>query len=453
MRLWRTQHGTCNGFAGSLAVYGLVCIGDAPMPLTVFPLFFFLENIMDILSQLLSQQCWQQFFTHKKDSGHLSKQDEKNLSVFIEQKAYLPVVQRIQSGQGFAPPRRSAISKMSSQKKRIVYTYAPDENWVLKLMTHLLIRKYDHLFSDNLYSFREGRSVKDAIRDLRRVKEIDQKWSYKADISNYFNSIPVDQLLPMMEMALAEEPELLRFLTDLLTSPYVTEQGKIIEDPQKGIMAGTPFSTFLANLYLADLDTFFAENNRIYARYSDDMILFSPTKEKLEQDIQYIYAHLDAKGLSMNPDKETVTAPGEKWTFLGFSFLQGTIDIAPASIQKLKAKMRRKTRALERWRDRKNHAGTHAARAFIKTFNRKLLEGGADHDLSWALWYFPTITTTESLQTIDRYAQQCIRTLATGKHTKGAYNFRYKDMKYLGYLSLVNRYYSHNTQETADPEE
>ena len=41
MRLWRTQHGTCNGFAGSPAVYGLVCIGDAPMPLTVFPLFFF----------------------------------------------------------------------------------------------------------------------------------------------------------------------------------------------------------------------------------------------------------------------------------------------------------------------------------------------------------------------------------------------------------------------------
>lgn len=46
MRLWRTQHGTCNGFAGSPAVYGLVCIGDAPMPLTVFPLFFFLWRIL-----------------------------------------------------------------------------------------------------------------------------------------------------------------------------------------------------------------------------------------------------------------------------------------------------------------------------------------------------------------------------------------------------------------------
>ena len=408
---------------------------------------------MDILSQLSRQECWHQFFTHKKDSGHLSKQDEKSLTVFIEKQAYLPVVQLIRSGEGFQPPRRAAISKMSTQKKHIVYTYAHDENWVLKFMTHLLIRKYDHLFSDKLYSFRAGRSVKDAIRDLRRVKNFDGMWSYKADISNYFNSIPVTQLLPVLESTLREEPVLLQFLTNLLTSPYVNEQGKIIEDPQKGIMAGTPVSTFLANLYLADLDAYFSENHRIYARYSDDMILFSPTKEELEQDILHIHADLAAKGLTMNPDKETVTAPGEMWTFLGFSFHNGIIDIAPASIQKLKAKMRRKMRALERWRDRGGHEGTRAARSFIKTFNRKLLEGGGEHDLSWALWYFPTITTTDSLQIIDHYAQQCIRTLSTGKHTKGAYKFRYEDMKNLGYISLVNRYYRHSAQDQPDPQE
>ena len=147
---------------------------------------------MDILSRLSSHEYWQQFYTHKKDGGHLSKQEEKTLTVFIEQEAYLPVVQLIRSGECFQPPRRAAISKMSSQKKRIVYTYAPDENWVLKHMTHLLIRKYDHLFADNLYSFRAGRSVKDAIRDLRRVKNIDQMWSYKADISNYFAELRDD---------------------------------------------------------------------------------------------------------------------------------------------------------------------------------------------------------------------------------------------------------------------
>ena len=408
---------------------------------------------MEILDCLRDQQQWQLFYEYKLSCNNLPDWMLKQLREYIDNQRYLPVADRIDAGLGFSHPKKSAISKMHSEKKRIVYTYSPDENWVLKLMTHLLIRKYDHLFTDNLYSFRAGRSVKDAIRDLRRVKDIDKMWSYKADIRNYFNSIPVDQLLPVMEDALKDEPALFRFLTELLTSPYVTEQGQVADDPQKGIMAGTPFSTFLANLYLCDLDRLFCEEDRIYARYSDDIILFSPTQEALEQDIQRIHDHLNSKGLTMNPAKESIVPPGEMWTFLGFSFHKGIIDIAPASIEKIKGKMRRKTRALSRWRDRKGHEGTHAARAFIKTFNRKLLEHSPEHDLSWALWYFPTINTSRSLQIIDRYAQQCIRTLATGKHTKSAYNFRYEDIKKLGYVSLVNRYYSHTEQKSKESKE
>ena len=58
-------------------------------------------------------------------------------------------------------------------------------------------------------------------------------------------------------------------------------------------------------------------------------------------------------------------------------------------------------------------------------------------------WYFPLITTDGSLRLLDQYAQQCIRYLVTGKHTKAAFNCRYTDMKELGYVSLVNCYYNH----------
>ena len=143
----------------------------------------------------------------------------------------------------------------------------------------------------------------------------------------------------------------------------------------------------------------------------------------------------------MNPDKESRTQPGEPWVFLGFAFRDGKIDIAPASVDKLKGKMRRKTRALARWKDQHGKDGAHAARAFIKVFNRKLFETTAEHELTWARWYFPVITTPESLEIIDHYAQDCIRYLYTGRHTKAAYNCRYADMKDLGYVSLVNRYY------------
>lgn len=401
---------------------------------------------MDMISSLFDPRLWQEYLEYKRSCGRLLTHEEQELTAFIAQEKYRPVVDNIRSGGSFPPPKKSAISKMNSSKKRIVYTYPPAENQVLKLMTYLLLRQYDGCFSDNLYSFRAGRTPKDAIRRLTRHPGISRMWSYKADISNYFNSIPVDRLLPLLEQTLSSEPELFRFLSSLLTNPLVLDNGKQVSE-EKGIMAGTPISTFLANLYLSELDAHFAAEGILYARYSDDIIVFAPTQEALEQQVGFISRFLADAGLTLNPSKESRTAPGEAWVFLGFSCRDGVIDIAPASLQKLKAKMRRKTRALARWRDRKKAPGENAAKAFIRAFNRKLFEGVPEHDLTWARWYFPVITTADSLKTIDAYAQSCIRTLATGKHTKGAYQFRYEDMKKLGYVTLVGRYYSHRAED------
>ena len=93
-----------------------------------------------------------------------------------------------------------------------------------------------------------------------------------------------------------------------------------------------------------------------------------------------------------------------------------------------------------RWGSRNKTEGNRAAKAFIRVFNQKLFENTMAHELTWVRWYFPLINTTESLKILDEYAQQCIRYLATGKRTKAAYNFRYVDMKQIGYISLVNRY-------------
>lgn len=404
---------------------------------------------MEILTALADPAQWKAYLEYKLSGGNLSRREEKELRLFIDERRYLPVTQQIADGTPFPPPRRSAISKMHSEKKRIVYTFPPAENQALKLMTHLLLRKYDYLFSSGLYSFRAGRSVRDALNHLTQTPQIGSMWSYKVDIRNYFGSVPIEQLLPMLQEALANEPQLCHFLISILTDPMADDRGTLIEDT-KGIMAGTPISTFFANLYLAEMDAHFDAGDRLYARYSDDIIVFSDTKEQLDKDIAFIRHTLEAAGLSVNPDKESVTSPGEKWVFLGFSYQNGIVDIAPASVDKLKAKMRRKTRSLMRWKARKKATGERTARAFIKTFNRKLFETTPDHELTWARWYFPMINTTASLQEIDHYAQDCIRYLATGKRSRAAYGFRYEQMKELGYTSLVNCYYSHRWGEKSE---
>lgn len=404
---------------------------------------------MDILTEMESPASWLSFLEYRKESCRLTPQEEAELREYIENKAYLPILDRIRRGEPFPHPRKTAISKKSTSKKRIVYVFPPKESWVLKLMTHLLLRRYDRLFTPNLYSFRAGHGVKEAVGFLRRIPGISRMYSYKADIRNYFNSIPVETLLPLLKEAIPDEPGVYAFLEALLRDPLVYDQGQLISE-EKGIMAGCPLSTFLANLYLRELDHLFLENHWIYARYSDDIILFAPSREELDVRIEVVHRFLGEKGLSINPEKESVTQPGEPWVFLGICCGEGVIDVAPVSVEKIKAKMRRKMRALSRWADRNQVSGVHAARAFIKVFNHKLFENPISNDLTWARWFFPLITTDRSLHEIDLYAQQCIRTLATGKHTKSAYNFRYEQMKELGYVSLVNRYYSFRRDESAE---
>lgn len=393
-----------------------------------------------MLNLIRCPETWQSFYEYKCQGGHLSGEELEELETFIRQGRYLPVAENILQGGTFAPPKKSAISKMNSGKKRVVYTYAEDENWVLKLLTWLLQRNYDHLFADNLYSFRPSKGVRDAVIRLTRTKHIRQLWSYKVDIRNYFNSIPVEKLLPLLREALGEELGVCRFLESLLVNPLVNDHGTLISE-EKGIMAGTPISTFLANLYLAHMDHYFADAGVLYARYSDDIIVFGATEEEREQRAGEIQTFLHEAGLTVNPDKEARTAPGEAWSFLGICYRDGIIDVAPVSVEKLKAKMRRKTRALKRWQAKKGATGVNAAKAFIRVFNKKLFENPVEHELTWARWYFPLINTVESLKEIDAYSQGCIRYLATGKRTKAQYNFRYGGMKALGYVSLVNRYY------------
>ena len=230
---------------------------------------------MDILSEMADKATWLSFLEYRKEGCRLTDQEEQELRAFIEKEEYLPILDAIRSGAPFPRPRRTAISKKSTSKKRIVYVYPPKENLVMKLMTHLLLRRYDPLFSPNLYSFRAGHGVKEAVFTLAFSPNIDKMWSYKADISNYFNSIPVERLLPLLQSAIPDEPELFSFLSRLLLDPMVYSDGRLIPD-EKGIMAGCPLSTFLANLYLAGLDALFLKNNWLYARYSDDIIIFAP---------------------------------------------------------------------------------------------------------------------------------------------------------------------------------
>lgn len=395
-------------------------------------------SLLDIISD---ERVWIDFYEHKADPAYFRIADARQLFQYVRQKRYLPVIEKIRSGEGLSVPQKKRIAKEDSSKKRIVYSLPEDESMVLKLLTWLMIRKYDSFFSDNLYSFRPGYGVKHVLKKILNDPEPSQYYSYKLDVRNYFNSIDVDLLLPILKELLTADKPLYEFLAHQLSNPLVFDQGELVEE-KKGVMAGMPYAVFLANVFLTPLDRMFEHiSGVIYCRYSDDIVLFSKDKDILDQAKAILHNHLCDYNLEINTDKEIETQPGESWTFLGFECDGKAIDVSKVSVQKLKSKMRRKAKALRRWAEVNGKDGWMAARAFIRHFNKKLYTSESNDEVNWSWWYFPLITTDRSLKQIDSYMQGCIRYIATGKRTKAKYNLRYAQMTEYGMHSLVNMWY------------
>lgn len=93
-------------------------------------------------------------------------------------------------------------------------------------------------------------------------------------------------------------------------------------DGDRGIGLGSQVSQLLAVSYLSDLDHEIKERFRIhcYSRYSDDIVLVCPDREKLLRCYEVIRARLAGLGLSLNP-KSTMHSLKQGVVYLKFRFV------------------------------------------------------------------------------------------------------------------------------------
>lgn len=382
---------------------------------------------------------WNKFLTYKVNNDFICQKDKELLKKFVSNKKYKNITTSIKNNTyTFSVPKKHIISKSRTSKKRIVYSFNEDEMIILKYISYLLY-DYDYLFENNLYSFRKNISVKTAINNISKIHNINKMYGYKVDIKNYFNSINTNILLNNLKEDI-QDKELLNLIESILTNKYVIyNDNKIIEE--KGAMAGIPISAFLANYYIKEIDTYFKNEKLVYLRYSDDIIIFCNTKEEIVKYSTILKKLLEKYKLNINTEKEYFYNPKEKWEFLGFSFYNNKIDLSTNTINKIKGKIKRSAKSIRRWMLKNNVDSEKALKVMIKKYNKKFY-GNKNIELSWKFWFFPCINTPENLKIVDKYLQDNLRYIVTGKHNKKNYKIvPYKKLKKLGYKSLVHEYY------------
>ena len=111
-----------------------------------------------LLNILAEEQVWIDFYEQKVEPDYFRVSDAQELFQYIRNKRYMPVVDKILRGEELSIPQKKRIAKSDTSKKRIVYSLPDDEAMLLKLLTWLMIRKYDSYFG-SLENFR-GKSLR-----------------------------------------------------------------------------------------------------------------------------------------------------------------------------------------------------------------------------------------------------------------------------------------------------
>ncbi len=179
-------------------------------------------------------------------------------------------------------------------------------------------------FEDCSYGFRPGRSAHNAIKEIKQhVTKGNMRQVYDADLSGYFDNIPHDKLMILVEKRISDL-RILKLIRMWLKTP-IFEDNKL-KKSSKGTPQGGVISPLLANIYLNLVDKavnrkdghFYKYGVRI-VRYADDFILMA--RNIPQGCIDYLQTILKRMELEVNQEKtHLINAEKEPFDFLGFTF-------------------------------------------------------------------------------------------------------------------------------------
>jgi len=217
-----------------------------------------------------------------------------------------------------SPVRRTWIPKPGSSEKRPLGIPTVRDRVVQTAVVHVIEPILDATFHERSYGFRHGRGCHQALRCVSELLEAGYVYVVDADLKGYFDTIPKDRLLEIVQQVISD-----RRLLDLVKQ--FLDQG-IIEElrtwtPEAGVPQGAVLSPVLANAYLNPLDHRMAEIGFQMVRYADDFVILCRTPEEAEAALAEVRTWVEAHGLTLHPDKTHIVDAREKsFSFLGYSF-------------------------------------------------------------------------------------------------------------------------------------
>ena len=239
--------------------------------------------------------------------------------------------------------KRKYIPKPGQKEKRPLGIPTVRDRVTQTALRNVMEPIFEVEFSENSFGFRPGRSCKDALRRVDSLLKQGFTWVVDIDLKSYFDTIPHNQLMCLVEEKISDS-RLLKLLRGYLKQD--TLDGMKTWTPERGAPQGAIISPLLSNIYLHPLDTLMDERGLEMTRYADDMVILCPSYEEAQRAMNAVEEWTSKAGLTLHPEKTRIVDATLKggFDFLGYHFERGLKWPRKKSIKKFRDAIRHETK-------------------------------------------------------------------------------------------------------------
>ncbi len=311
-----------------------------------------------------------------------------------------------------APPHTALIPKDTPGEYRTVFICEPLDRVVLSITNDLLFELCNDMVHPACTSYQKGIGCGKVVQEIsHRLMSYDgEKIGWKADLSKYFDSVPVefiDGIFDKVEKKTGKSA-VIDILRDYYHSDiYFDEHGEVRQAYQS-LKQGCAPASFLADALLYHIDEQLSRLDGYYVRYSDDILFIGKDASKA---MDILSAELARMRLTLNPKKVEPISRNRWFKFLGFSIKGDSISLSSTRIKTFQKEIRLRTVS-----DR-----TNTLRRSVNAVNKYLYKGDGTH--SWATQVLSIVNVRKDIDTLNTFVMDALRAVQTKRRKIGGLGY------------------------------